>query len=102
MSVTKKTIALILSIIMCVLLLSGSFAMAESNATDTPDSRFKNKTWKQIMDEFVSEHGISSFNIAAGYLNLVTGEAEYYNAQEFMNTGSMYKVPLNMYYAEKV
>lgn len=102
MSVTKKTIALILSIIMCVLLLSGSFAMAESNATDTPDSRFKNKTWKQIMDEFVSEHGISSFNIAAGYLNLVTGEENYYNGTEFMNSGSMFKVPLNMYYAEKV
>ena len=99
---TRKTIALLLGILMCIVLLPCSFAVAENTETDMEDIRLNNKTWEQVMDGFVSEHGISSFNIAAGYLNLVTGEAKYYNAQEFMNTGSMYKVPLNMYYAEKV
>lgn len=40
--------------------------------------------------------------MAIGYRNTVTGEEGYWNGDTYMVAGSMYKVALNMYWAEKV
>ena len=83
---------------LCLLLCLLPAASAEGDG----DALFKDKTWDELMESFLTERGIDTDRVAAGYLNTVTGEEHYLNADEYMVAGSMYKVPLNMYYAELV
>ena len=50
------------------------------------------------MERLLSDYGIKPESVAAGYLNLETGEEHFLNADEYLLTGSMYKVPLCMYF----
>ena len=60
--------------------------------------------WDKIIANFLDkyEDRNKSCSITLGYRNLVTGEEHFYKGGEYMVTCSMYKVPLNMYFTEKV
>lgn len=83
--------------ILCLLaaLLPSAFAVNEE--------RFAGKSWEQVTTEFLNDFGAfeqGSFGI--GYYNTVTGEEQYMNPDDYITVGSVYKVPLNMIYAEKI
>ncbi|MBQ3010772.1 MAG: hypothetical protein IJD81_06235, partial [Oscillospiraceae bacterium] len=71
-------------------------------AVDWDDPRFKDKTWEQIMEDFLAAHGTEANQITAGYYNTVTGEEHYHNKDTLMYGASMAKLPTNMLYAERI
>ena len=93
-----KTI-LTLFIVFALLLPLAPHAAAEA---DLDDERFAGKTWQEIVDAFLEEHGANPSKVACGWCNTVTGEEQYHNGDQYMVSGSMYKVPMNMIFAEKV
>ena len=98
MNVLKKS--LILLIMIALLLPLAPCACAEDPVPD--DERFAGKTWQEIMEDFFAEHGTNTAKVACGWCNTVTGEEQYFNGDQYMVSGSMYKVPMNMIFTEKV
>lgn len=90
----------------CLLLCAGLFLgllEGRASAVDTAeDARFTDKTWEQVIEDFLLSYNIDPDSVAIGYRNTVTGEEGYWNGDTYMVAGSMYKVALNMYWAEKV
>lgn len=93
----RKILALLL--MLALLLPLAPAAMAEG---EEDDARFADKTWEEILDEFLAEHHADPASVACGWCNTVTGEEHYHNADQYMVSGSMYKVPINMIFTEKV
>lgn len=71
-------------------------------ADGTDDERFKDKTWDEIVDAFFEEHRTGPGFITFGYYNTVTGEEHYYDGDKYVVAASLFKVPLNMLYTEKI
>ncbi len=65
-------------------------------------SRFEGKTFEEITNDFFEEWGIDPEDLSFGYYNTVTGEELYHNGDKYMVAASVYKLPLNMYYTEKI
>ena len=87
----RKILALLL--MLALLLPLAPAAMAEDGEDD---ARFAGRSWEEIIDEFLSEHNAAPESVACGWCNTVTGEEHYHNADQYMVSGSMYKVPINM------
>lgn len=83
-------------IVICMLISLPCFAFADE------DSAFEGKTWDELVGELLETHSTDEEHVGLGYLNTVTGEEHYINADKYMVAASMYKVPLNMYYARMV
>lgn len=67
------------------------------------DERFDNKSWEEITTAFLQSYGATQTgHVAIGYYNTVTGEEQYYNPDDYITVGSVYKVPLNMVYCERI
>lgn len=77
-------------------------AQAAELPEDGDDPRFAGKSWEEIMDDFFTAHGTNKNNVACGWCNTVTGEQQYFNGDQYMVSGSMYKVPMNMIFTERV
>ena len=90
---------LILLIALAMLL---SLAPAASAEDADGDARFAGRTWQEIMEEFLAEHHAAPESVACGWCNTVTGEEQYWNGDQYMVSGSMYKVPMNMIFTEMV
>ena len=88
-------------LLVCALLLPLAPRAAAADAAGG-DERFAGKTWQEIVDAFLAEHGANPDKVACGWCNIVTGEEQYHNGDQYMVSGSMYKVPMNMIFAEKV
>ena len=58
--------------------------------------------WDACVQAFLLENSCPEGSVALGYYNTVTGEQHYYRGDSYMETGSIYKVPLNMIYAERI
>lgn len=54
------------------------------------------------VEEYMESHGLSGDNFAMGWYDTVTGESWYFGADSYMPAGSMYKLPLNMLYADAI
>lgn len=93
----RKILALLL--MLALLLPLAPAAMAEG---EEDDARFAGRSWEEIIDEFLAEHNAAPESVACGWCNTVTGEEHYHNADQYMVSGSMYKVPINMIFTEKV
>ena len=93
----KKFFAALLMLAMLLPLAPAAVAEGEED-----DARFADKTWEEIVDEFLAEHHADPASVACGWCNTVTGEEHYHNADQYMVSGSMYKVPINMIFTEKV
>ena len=55
-----------------------------------------------LLESFMAEHGLDEDNFAMGFMSTGGGEAFYYNADRLMPGGSIYKLPLNMVYADRL
>ena len=86
---------------LCLLLLLSPCSLAEEPAP-AGDERFEGKTWEQVTEAFIEEHHADIGTVTIGYCNTVTGEEQYYKPDEYMISGSLFKVPLNMVFCEKV
>ena len=97
----KKILAF--ALVLC--LFSGSVpgaAAEEDGEEESGDSRFLGKTWDEVTEEFMAEHYADHDHLSIGYCNTVTGEEHYFNPDAYMIAASLYKVPLNMIFAEKI
>lgn len=95
-----KRMKLLLS---AVVLICMSFCLCTTTfAVDLDDPRFKDKSWEQIMEEFLSAHNTDPAQVTAGYYNTVTGEEHYLNKDTLMYGASIAKLPTNMLYAERI
>ncbi len=65
-------------------------------------SRFEGKSFEEITNDFFEKWGIDPEDLTFGYYNTVTGEERYFNGDKYMVAASVYKLPLNMYYTEKI
>ena len=93
----KKIFAALLMLAMLLPLAPAAVAEGKED-----DARFAGRSWEEIVDEFLAEHHADPASVACGWCNTVTGEEHYHNADQYMVSGSMYKVPINMIFTEKV
>ena len=80
-------------------------AEAETSVYPELDSLYKDKTWDEVVRTFLEKYNLDPDDpnlVTLGYYNTVTGEEHYLHPDQYMVSGSMYKVPLNMAFAEKV
>ena len=80
-------------IILCLVVMAPEARAAEID--------FEGKSWDEVIEEFLAEYNVSEGQVTIGYYNTVTEEEHFYDADRYMITGSMYKVPLTMVFAEK-
>ena len=73
-----------------------------ASAADLNDPRFDDKTWEEIMAQFLLDHDVAPEQVTAGYYNTVTGEEHYHNPDQLMYGASVAKLPTNMLYAERI
>ena len=70
--------------------------------SDAPwDERFEEQSWDELVEQLIRDCHLSG-EVALGYKNTVTGEEHYYNGDTYITGASLYKTPLNMYYAEQI
>lgn len=98
----NSLICSVLSLCFALLLMPGASAQGLDEAVSDGDGRFEGKTWEELVEEFLSSRGTDSEQVALGYMNTVTGEEHYLNGDKYMDAGSLYKVPLNMWFAERI
>ena len=99
--IVKRIAALLAA---ALLLLPGAAAAApETESAPIPDEdRFGGRDWDAIMAEFIADHGAIPSRMGAAYYNTVTGEEHFFNGDQYRYAASVYKLPLNMVYAERV
>jgi hypothetical protein len=88
----------LLSLLLCFLLFSGAAQCAQPE--DGWD--FESTSLEQMISDYMAEHKLDEDNFAMGWYDTVSGEEWFFNENKFMLAGSMYKLPLNMVYADKV
>ena len=92
----KKACVKLLTVTMCfaLLLSMGSLAARQASGDFEPiESR---------ISKFMSDNKLNDGNFSFSYYNTVTGETFGFNEDKMMRVGSVYKLPLNMYYYEQV
>lgn len=99
MKTLKRVLSLLLALCTALSLTVTAHATDE---IEIDDSRFQGKTWDEVVQDYMTEHGLSADKIALGYKNLVTGEEHYLNGDQYNTAASLYKVPLNMVYTERI
>ncbi len=88
----------LLSVLLAVLTLPGFWGLPSVYAEEASEA----DDWDSIIEQFLADHKVSPEQVAIGFYNTVTGEEHYLRGDEYMETGSTYKVPLNMVYAERI
>ena len=94
MKALKKLAAAVIALALCLSMTAGAFAETDEKIP------YGELDWDALMERLLADYGFSADSIAAGYLNLETGEEHYINGDEYMLTGSMYKLPLCMYFTD--
>ena len=87
---------LITAALTAVMLLSFSLPCAAENVP--PEYDVRGKTIDEIVADFMEEFHLTESNFAMGWYNTGTDETWYYNENQYMGAGSMYKLPLCMNY----
>ncbi|MCR5087919.1 MAG: class A beta-lactamase-related serine hydrolase [Oscillospiraceae bacterium] len=89
----------LLSLLLALSMLSGFAVFAEEESSGIIDEAALN-AW---MDAYVAEHNLTGGgqDFSVGFCYTGTGDFWYYNADVFMYSASMYKVPVSMLMAEK-
>ncbi len=95
-----KRLKQILSLILILLMLCPLLPAA--SAEDALAAKYEGKSWDELVQEILDRYGARADSVTLGYYNTVTGEEQYWDADKYMVSGSMYKVPLNMVYLDKI
>ena len=66
------------------------------------DETFEGKSWEEVVNALMEEYHVKPESVAMGYCNTVTGETHYHRGDAYMVAASMYKVPINMVFTERV
>ena len=74
----------------------------EEEAAPLPETHPVADGAQEIIESFLAEQRITAKQIAIGWMDLVSGEEYYFNADVNFYGASLYKVALNMYFAERV
>ena len=92
----KKLITILICLCLCLGVLPVS-AAAEA-------SSFEGKTWDDAVAELLEKYDVDGEETLVGlaYYNTVTGEEHYYNQSEYFVTASMFKIPINMLFIDKI
>lgn len=92
----KTLLAALTLLCMSILLCTGVLA------AETEDARFQDKTWDEVIADFLAARAIDPAQVTIGYYNTVTGEEHYLNPDTLMYGASVAKLPTNMLYSERV
>ena len=95
--------ALLLAFIL-LLLPAAALAVEGADGGDAlpHEDRFGGRDWEEIMAEFFADMGVNPDRVGVAYYNTVTGEEHYINGEQYRFSASVYKLPLNMIFAERV
>lgn len=93
----KKLLLTALTVLCMIIILCTS-----ALAVELEDPRFANKSWDEVIADFLAERSIDPAQVTIGYYNTVTGEEYYHNPDTLMYGASVAKLPTNMLYAERV
>ena len=88
----------LLVLLLLAVLLLPSAALADGS----DDARFAGKDWDTVVSEFMAERRVNPDTVGIAYYNTVTGEEHAINGDRYRFAASVYKLPLNMYYADQV
>lgn len=91
----KSAAALLLALALCL-----QFSQAVIAASETDDSVTSGV--EDIVAEFAEKYNLTESNFALGWYDIYSGESWYYGENSWMTAGSMYKLPLAMYYIDKI
>ena len=86
---------LVLAALLALFPAPAAFAAQEEEEWD-----FSVLTLDEAVEAFRKEHRLNESNFAMGWYDTVGGEEWYYNADAWFVAASMYKLPLNMLYAD--
>ena len=103
MKIMAKTL-LALLLCMALLLPLQTAALAEAPDTGTAqESIIDEDALNQWMEEYIKSHNLGQNfqEFSVGFCYTATGDCWFYNADKFMYSASMYKVPVSMLLAEK-
>lgn len=108
----RKTSRVLALILLCAMLLPGSWAFAASDTGDETEPPVEETVQdtgiidaaavKTMVENLLSEKDIDPKQVSIGYCYTATGDTWYYNGDKWFYSASMYKVPLIMLLAEKV
>ena len=90
--------AKILTVILCLALLTGAVSAAECGPYSDQD--VAGKPLDELMAQFMEENGLDETNYSVFYRNTVTQEEYRFNERWFAYGASTYKLPLNLYFYE--
>ena len=96
-----KTGRIIALLLLCALLLPLA-AQAEGDAPPSADARFVGKDWDTVVADFLAARNVNAEGLGIAYYNTVTGETHFLNGEKYFFAASVYKLPLNMYFGERI
>ncbi|MBE6969776.1 MAG: hypothetical protein E7442_06655 [Ruminococcaceae bacterium] len=92
-----------LSVIFCLLFLCPCLPVLAADQNEAYDDAFyAAHDWDSLAAMVLEESHADESTAALGYINTVTGEEHYFNGDDYFTGASLYKMPLNMYYAERI
>ena len=97
-----SALCLMLALVPAALADGEDAAAGDSPAVKSAEELFAGKSWDEVIADFLAEMGATADQVGLGYCNTVTGEEHYLNGDTYFDAASMFKVPLNMYYTEKI
>ena len=59
-------------------------------------------TAESVIADFLEENGLEELRLGIAYFNTETGEEYFYHGDDYFVQASLYKLPLSMYYADKI
>ena len=100
----KRAIVLLLLLTLLTLpaAADGADEAAPDGASAWADAAAMPGSLEEQFAALVAETAPSYSTVALGYKNTVTGEEHYYNPDTYIVGASLYKLPLNMIYAERI
>ena len=102
MTLRKKAVSFLSLFLVLTLLPVLPVRAGSGEESDAPwDERFEEQSWDKLVEQLIRDCHLSG-EVALGYKNTVTGEEHYYNGDTYITGASLYKTPLNMYYAEQI
>ena len=100
---TRRGLLRFLPAALIALALCAPLAAEESDtAEEAAASPLAGKTWEEITEDFLAASPGQPENVGVAYYNTVTGEYHALRGDRYYYAASVYKLPLNMYYAEQV